>query len=404
MEKLFEIQRIILAQWAEKPFYDRKIFASFAFDNNICGVVGARGIGKTTFLLKYVQDHAGLQRKALYVSADNLYFLENRLLELVDQLYKETDVTLLCIDEIHKYPNWQQELKNITDTYLNFKIIFSGSSQIDLIHGKYDLSRRVTLYPLHGLSFREYCEMTLKLTLPVFKLDQVLEKHIEITNQHNIPDCLKHFNRYLRCGYYPFCEKFSDELEIFQVMNNIVQKIIYEDIGNFHTLKTTSLLLIEKLYQFVLNTAPGELNAYKLSSQLNKDFDSISHYLRYLEQAGLIRFLYPKKSGLAFLRNPTKMYPENTNLIYAAHLPIPLDNMLGKVRETFVMNQLINQGIEVYYPEQGDFQVGEYIFEIGGKTKTDQQIKNIKKSFIFADGILTGSSKRIPLYCLGFLY
>ena len=156
MNKLFDIQQIIIGQFENQPFYAREVFKQINLDNYITGIVGPRGIGKTTFLLKHAIEMGAKDGRALYVSADNLYFLNNPLVELVDQLYKETDIRLLCIDEIHKYPNWNQELKNIADTYPEFRLLFSGSSTIDLINGKYDLSRRVTLLHLNCLSFRDY--------------------------------------------------------------------------------------------------------------------------------------------------------------------------------------------------------------------------------------------------------
>jgi uncharacterized protein len=404
MEKLFEIQRIILEQFERQPFYARDIFHTFYLDNKICGLVGSRGVGKTTFLLHHILKNGAKERRALYVSADNLYFLTHSLVDLVDKLYKETDVRLLCVDEIHKYPEWEQELKNITDTYFEFQIIFSGSSQIELVHGKYDLSRRVTLYLLHGFSFREYLHFHTKHHLPKYDLHQLIQSHLSIADQLGIPHILKHFRDYLRYGYYPFFDVFTQEREKFQAIENITQKTIYEDIGTLHALKTPSLNLIEKLYKFILNSAPGELSAYKLASNLGKDFETISNYLLYLEQAGLLRSIYPKKTGQAFLRNPVKIYPENTNMQYAAYLPLAEDNRTGKVRETFVINQLQNAKLSVYYSKTGDFLVDDYVFEVGGKNKTQQQIKNQNHAFILMDGILTGSIKTIPLYLLGFLY
>lgn len=209
---------------------------------------------------------------------------------------------------------------------------------------------------------------------------------------------LQDFHRYLREGYYPFFKLFTLETEKYQAIQTIVQKVIYEDIALFHALKTSSLIVIENLYKFVLSSAPGEINANKLASNLQKDFDSISNYLVYLKQAGLIRFLYSNKSGQAYLRNPTKMYPENSSLLFAAFMNVAGDNLIGKARETFAINQLQNVGIDLYYTSLGDFDCGNYIFEVGGKNK-----QVTPQNYVLADGILSGVSRKIPLYLLGFL-
>jgi predicted AAA+ superfamily ATPase len=275
---------------------------------------------------------------------------------------------------------------------------------MDIIHGKYDLSRRVTLFFLHGLSFREFLELKLNKKFPILKFDEILKIRTPTGTIGEENKILKYFQDYLREGYYPFFSLFSQEREKFQAIENTTQKIIYEDIGTLHSLKTPTLLLIEQLYKFVLNSAPGELNASKLASNLGKDFESITTYLKYLQEAGLIRFIYPKSAGNAAMRNPIKMYPENTNLIYATYLTLTQDKVIGKIRETFVINQLQNATIPVFYSEKGDFKVDQVILEVGGANKSSKQIKDVKDSYILADGILVGTDRQIPLYLLGFLY
>lgn len=404
MDKLFEIQKIILDQFKKEPFYNRNIFKDITLANKITGIVGSKGVGKTTLLLNRVLSAGAEDHKALYVSADHLYFLENKLIELVGALYKETDVRLLCIDEVHKYSNWKQELKNIADIYRDFRILFSGSSAIDLIQGKYDLSRRATLHTLHGLSFREYLDFSLNISIKKLEFDELISNHIQFAQSLNVPKILKHFREYLRIGYYPFFRELPQEREKFQAIENTTQKTIYEDIATLRLLKTPTLLLIEKLFKYVINSLPGELSAYKLAGVLNKDFESIKEYLHLLEQAGLIRFVYPRKSGKALLRHPTKTYPENTNLIYANYLTFNSDAATGKVRETFLVNHIQNAGLEIYYSDVGDFCVNNFVFEVGGKNKTKKQIKNQNNAFILADNVLLGNQITIPLYLFGFLY
>ncbi len=266
--------------------------------------MGGRGVGKTTFLLRTAQQFGADDQHALYVSADNLYFLEHGLFDLVDDLYKTTDVRLLCIDEIHKYDNWQQEVKNITDTYCDFKVLFSGSSAIDIVRAKFDLSRRVTLYPLHGFLLREYVDFQHDVQLTLIGFDDLIQQHLTLVNDEKFSKILKYFNDYLRFGYYPFLYRSKHESEKYQLLENSVQKTIYEDIATLKTLNTSTLQLQEKLYKYIVISILGEYNASKLARYLNKDFNAISERISDLQQAGLIRFIYPPKTGKAMLRNP----------------------------------------------------------------------------------------------------
>jgi uncharacterized protein len=405
MEKLFEIQKMILDQFDPAKVYPRTFYQRITLDNYATGIVGPRGIGKTTLLLLQALKLGAKSRNALYVSADNLFFLENRLIDLADWLYKETDVKVLCIDEIHKYANWVQELKNIIDTYKNLRILFSGSSSIDIIHSKYDLSRRVTIHSLHGFSFREFLEFNLNIKLPHYELTDLTENHLEIAQSLPVSPILKHYREYLRIGYYPFFKLLPQDHEKFQAVENATQKTIYEDIATLHQIHSNNLVVIEKIFKYVINSAPGELNTNKLASHLGKDYETIDNYLKYLNEAGLIRFLFSEKAGKSFLHKPIKMYPENTNLIYANYmLPQNKDDVLEKIRETFALNNLQNAGYAIFYSEAGDFKINDFHFEVGGKNKNAKQLKAQKKAFIIADDRITGAAKNcIPLYLLGFL-
>lgn len=403
MEILFDIQRTILEQFDPAELYARSFYNEMTFDNYATGIVGPRGIGKTTLLLLQALKLGAKSRNALYVSADNLFFLENRLIDLVEWLYKETNVNYLCIDEIHKYANWVQELKNIIDTYKKIRILFSGSPAIDIVHSKYDLSRRVTLYSLHGFSFREFLEFRLNIKLPTYSLKELVENHLEIAQNLPVNQILKQFREYLRIGYYPFFKLLPKDHEKFQAVENATQKTIYEDIATLHQIHSNNLVFIEKIFKYVINSSPGKLNTHKLSQHLGKDFETIDNYLRYLNEAGLIRFLFSEKPEKFFFKKPIKIYPENTNLIFANYLlPHHQDGTLGKIRETFAINCLQNAGYSVFYSEAGDFKTNGFHFEVGGKNKTLKQLKSQKNAYILADDLVTGSEKScIPLYLLG---
>lgn len=405
MKLLFEIQKVMLDSFDSGRFYYREIFEKITLDNAITGVLGARGIGKTTYLLHMVKERCQeSSEKALYVSADNPFFLRRSLLELADYLYKETDAELLCIDEIHKYPNWQQEIKNIADIYKKIKVLFTGSSMIDIIHSKYDLSRRVTLHYFGGLSFREYLEFNSDFHHESITIDDLLKHHLALASDINISKLLKHFREYLSSGYYLFCGDFTLEVDKFQAIENITQKIIYEDIASLHNLKTSSLQGIENTYKFILTSSPGELNANKLANLLSKSYDQVIEYLSWLEQAGLINCICVNKGGKALVRSPKKLLPENTNLMYAAYTSQIQSDLIAKLRETFFINQLRNVNERIFYSKVGDFCLDGTIFEIGGKNKATSQIQGEKNAFVVADDILIGDKKTIPLYLFGFLY
>lgn len=404
MRALFDTQKIIFEQFEHEPFYDRAMFEHISLDNKLTGIVGACGVGKTTYLLHKALECGAKREEALFVLADSIFFLEHKLLDLVDWLYKETDVKLLCIDEIHKYNGWQQELKNIADIYRNMRILFSGSSMIDIVRGKYDLSRRATLHPIHGFSFREYLNVVAKVDLPVITLDELVNNHMKIAADINIPKILKHFNDYLKNGYYPYLFELHNEKEKSQTIENTFKKTIYEDIAATHSLKTSTLQVIEKIFKYVIITPAGELSVNKLAKTLEKSFDSVTEYLNILEEAGLVRFIYPANAGKSHLRNPTKIYPENTNLIQHFCIANQQDNMLGKTRETFFVNHCQNAEYKIYFSKQGDFKINEFVFEIGGKGKTSKQIKGLEKAYVVSDGLLVGSQTTIPLYLFGLLY
>ncbi len=258
---------------------------------------------------------------------------------------------------------------------------------------------------MHGLSFREFLEFYFNIKLSIYSLKELTENHLVIAQNIAVPQILKYFREYLRVGYYPFFKSLTQDREKFQAVENATQKTIYEDIATLHRIHSTNLIFIEKIFKYVINSSPGELNTHKLSRYLGKDYETIDNYVKYLNEAGLIRCLYSEKSGKLFLQKPTKIYPENTNLIYANYLlPQNSDDTLGKIRENFAVNSIQNAGLKIFYNEHGDFKIEHYHCEVGGKNKQFHQIKNQQHGYIIADDLVTGANKNtIPLYLLGFL-
>lgn len=386
------------------PLYQRKFYDDFKMDSRFVGIIGARGVGKTTFLIHYLRQHFSHSSQALYVSADNLYFVEHTLLETVDRFIKEFDGQIICIDEIHKYKNWDIELKNIYDSYPRLSVIFSGSSSIDLIKGKADLSRRAVLKTMYGFSFREFLEIEEKKSYQVLSLHDLISnhyKHAQILMQ--IPKLLGYLKAYLKKGYYPTFLELQSDQAYRDSLRNIIDKIIYEDISSFYSLNTSNLDTLKKIVYFFGTSQPGSININRLAQNLKKDNTTIADYIQILKDTGLLRFLLKDKAGHALVRDAEKIYLDNSNLLYALNEEIGQEPLIGVMREMFMINSLQNAGYHVFACEKADIEVSGCLFEIGGENKTSAFIQKSKKGYIAADNILIGDKKTIPLYLFGFL-
>lgn len=387
-----------------KPTYYRQFYQSFVLDNRFAGVVGARGVGKTTFLLQYLREQYGTTEKGLYISADHLYFSDHTLLDTAESFVKYHDGELLCIDEVHKYKNWNQELKNIYDSFPRLKVIFSGSSSIDLIKGKYDLSRRVILHHMHGFSFREYLEIQTSRAYPALTLEQVLSPNFKIpTIIKQTNKLLGHLHDYWQKGYYPTAQTLPTQSVYYQTIVNGIDKTIYEDITSFYALKTKNLDALKKLVYFFATSEPGSLSINRLASTIGKDHATISEYIQILRDTGLLRFLLNDKYGHALVRNAEKIYLNNTNLLYAVNHTIGKTTHLGSVRELFAISSLEDAGYTVQYSQTGDIITNGFALEIGGVRKSKSQVKATKNAFVLKDDVLFPSANIRPLYLLGFL-
>jgi len=403
MDTLLETYRRLLRETI--PSYNRKFYDDFRMDSRFVGVIGARGVGKTTFLLQYLREHYQDSVQALYISADNLYFVEHTLSDVVDQFVKDYDGQILCIDEVHKYKNWDQELKNIYDSYPRLSVIFSGSSSIDLIKGKADLSRRVVLKTMYGFSFREFLEIKENRTYPVLSLDEIMANHTTYEQQlAETPRLLGYLKEYWREGYYPTRFELQTYEAYRETLRNIIDKIIYEDISSFYSLNTGSLDTLKKILYFFGTAQPGSLNINKIATSLKKDHTTIADYIQILRDTGLLRFLLLNKQGHALVRNAEKIYLENGNLLYAVNDELGKEPFIGVLRELFVIGSLQNAGYQVYFSPKGDIECAGVTFEIGGKNKDGEQIRDVDKGFLVKDDLLTGGAKTIPLYLFGFLY
>ena len=382
----------------------RYLFNDFNMKNRLTGLVGARGVGKTTLLLQFIKEKIDDSDECIYAAIDNLYFSSNLLSDFVDELYEEYGVRNFFLDEIHKYPNWNQELKNIYDSYPEIKIIFSGSSSIDLIKGAYDLSRRGVLVRMAGMSFREYLLFNGIADIAPITFAELLNDRGAIENAvAPIKKFRGHFKAYLGKGYYPFYTEGEESYQ--EKVLRIIEKSVYEDIPNSYKLKTENLIYLKRILSYLATIPPGEMNRNSIAKNLGIDNKTIQNYLQILSETGLVELLKEDRSGSRILKNTEKMYLDNPDLYHAIVAATGYQVQVGTVREIFFIKMLKNSGHKVHYSRVGDFVVNDIIFEVGGKSKSKKQIKNkLEKAYLVKDDILYGSKYEIPLYLFGFLY
>ena len=382
----------------------RYLYPFFNLNNRLTGLVGPRGVGKTTLLLQFIKNELYHEGKSFYFSADLIYFQQTTLLEFVGDLHLVEGYHTIFIDEIHKYQGWNQELKNIYDSFPSLKIVFSGSSMLDLIEGSHDLSRRAKLYRLQGLSFREYLNFVLDLHLQPLSYESVLENTIPSLSQlKGVDRILPHFEKYIEKGYYPFV--FEDPDSYYEKVSRVIEKTIFEDIANYYNLKTPNLNHFKKLLTYLASIPPGDLNMNNLAKHLGIDHKTVEHYISILASVGLVREMRPFEGGSPGLRKPSKILLNNTNLIHTLHQYLGQKPSKGMERELFFVQSLQNAGMEVFYSKQADYRTRDDVFEIGGKNKTRTQLQGVKEpSYLVKNDILQPLKGEVPLFLFGFLY
>ncbi len=355
-------------------------------------------MGKTTLMLQYAKQHLPADQQTLYTSLDSLYFTANTLIDLAEKFAVQGGRYLL-LDEVHRYPNWSQELKNIYDDLPDLQVIFTGSSIMHLNQAKGDLSRRAVMYELNGLSFREYLNVAHDFTFKKISFDDLLHRHTAIAL--DISSQLKpipHFSNYLEYGHYPY---FLESEKLYpQKLAETISLAITVDLPSFHDISYSSIEKIRLLLHIIAESVPFKPNISKLSERIGISRNSLVQFIRYLEDMRIIRGLYPDTKGIGILQKPEKIYLHHPNLQYA--LASEHSNA-GNMRESFFINQLSSVA-PVTYTEAGDFASKGYTFEVGGKNKTNKQIKHLEKSVVAADEIEVGHQHKIPLWLFGWLY
>ncbi len=371
-------------------FY-RYMYHKINWGSQLIGLTGPRGVGKTTMLLQHIKNNLNAT-ETLYVTAEDFYFAENKLIDLADRFVK-LGGKYLFIDEIHKYNDWSRELKLIYDYHSELKVVFTGSSVLDINKGVADLSRRAVMYNMQGLSFREYLELFHKIKINRLSLSDALTHNISLPVGFKP---LAYFGDYLKRGYYPFALNADFDIRMRQVVNQTLET----DIPLFADINISTARKLKQLLSIISRSVPFKPNMSSIAAALGASRNNIADYNLYLEEAGFITQLRNATGGIRGLGKVDKIYLDNTNLIYSLAAENP---EIGNVRETFFINQMrVNH--DVVSSQVGDFKLGDYIFEFDGKNKKRKQIEGIANAYVVKDDIEFGYLNTVPLWALGMMY
>lgn len=389
MERLYENMRRLLANTSSEFF--RYMYPRINWDNKMLGLVGPRGVGKTTLFLQHIRESGALE-KSLFVSADNLYFSNHSLFDTAESFFKNGG-EFFYIDEVHKYEGWSRELKAMYDSFPGLHIYFTGSSILDIEKGEADLSRRAPKYLMQGLSFREFLVLRHHIDVKVFSLDEILSNKATLPSvKHPLP----YFKEYLANGYYPFGTDPEFEIELGQVITRTLES----DIPQFANMNAATGRKLKRLMALISVMAPFKPNMSSLASKIESSRNNVEDYLLYMEKAGMIAQLRHKATGINILGKTEKVYLDNTNILM--NLGDEASNT-GTIRETFFLNQMrVNHAVTASL--LADFEIDGITFEVGGKSKGRDQLKDATQGYVAKDDIEFGFGNTIPLWAFGLNY
>ena len=398
METLFKKHRKLISQVSTNII--REAMNTIPWEKQLVAIRGSRGVGKTTLMRQYIKLNCGIQAgDALYCLMDSMYFTSHSLLDLAERFHLLGGKHLF-LDEVHKYPSWSKEIKEIIDLYPEMKVTFSGSSLLQILNADADLSRRVRSQDLAGLSFREYLRFYHGIELPVFKLEEILSNPDAICTRvceacHPQPL----FESYLRAGYYPFYD--GDVEDYYSRIENVVNFIIDQEMTEFCGVDPANTRKLKAMLMFLCDNVPYEVNIAKLASYLELNKATVLSYLSGMKKAELLHLLYSSNVSVTKMQKPDKIYVHNPNILYA----LGSRENIGTVRECFFVNQLSKGHTVEYGKTSGDFLIdGRITVEVGGKDKSFEQIADIPDSYVFADEMEFPIGKKLPLWLAGFLY
>ena len=388
MDKLFEYSNRLIKETDTK--FLRYMYNEINWKNRMIGLIGPRGVGKTTLVLQYIKQNLN-PAETLYVTAEDFYFVDNRFVDLADTFVKHGG-KYLFIDEIHKYKDWAKELKLIYDYHKDLNVVFTGSSVLDIKKGTSDLSRRAVIYNMQGLSFREYLQLFHGISARTYSLEEILQHKVELPVQHPLPL----FSDYLKAGYYPFALEEDFGLRLGQIINQTLES----DIPMYADMNVATGRKLKQLLAIISKSAPFKPNMSKIAEMLSASRNNIADYCLYIEEAGMIAQLRDNTGGVRGLGKVDKIYLDNSNLIY--NLAEDTSN-IGNIRETFFLNQM-RVKYNVLSSPVADILIDDKTFEVGGKNKRQKQIEGVEDGYIVKDDIESGYLNVIPLWKLGMTY
>ncbi|MBR6249183.1 MAG: ATP-binding protein [Muribaculaceae bacterium] len=400
-EQIGYLIKIFQRRLATTPMsFFRYLYKEIDWNDTLIGIKGPKGCGKSTLLLQHIKEtFKGKElEKVLYVSLDNLWFSSHDIIDVVDYHYTHGG-THLFIDEIHYYKHWQTLLKNISDDFPGLHVVYTGSSMLQLESSEGDLSRRLTMYEMRGLSLREFLAYDGVLQISSVTLDELLENHVGIAMEVCAKTkVLQHFKKYLQIGYYPFYKTVHHGY--YQRLQSVANQVIEVDYPNVEDITMPTIRKTKKLLMILAERVPQLPKMNELYKELETDRNQGLKMLYALQRAGLLQLLSDDAKRLDNLSRPDKIYISNPTMMYALTPKVDI----GTLRETFFINQL-SQGHDLRYPKAGDFLVDKrFLFEVGGKGKKFDQIKDIPDSFLAVDDTEVGYGNRIPLWMFGLLY
>lgn len=362
------------------------------WDVRILGILGQKGVGKSTLILQHIKQQGNVD-KSLYIVADDIYFSAHTLLETARDFFARGG-KYLYIDEIHKYQNWSREIKNIYDSLPLLHVVYSGSSMLDLKQGGADLSRRVIEYHLPVWSFREYLNLRCGWQLKTATLEEVLKGKVDFPYGAGRP--LMYFDEYMKKGCYPFSLEPEFETRLRQVVNTTVEL----DIPKYAQMTIAATRKLKKFMYYISRSVPVKINYSDMARDLALDREDLPKYLEYLEKAELVSILRMKANGDAILRKMDKLYLHNPNMSYVLSGEKPND---GNSRETIFLCWTKHLYDTLESPVS-DFEIAGKTFEVGGRKKGKKQIQDATEGYIVKDNIEYVFDNQVPLWMFGFLY